>query len=83
MTHITPLLRFLRALDADQKVQFAAACGTTYNYLYQLAAQHEPNPRLRTAKAMVEESRKYARKAMTPPLTYDDLLVGAPRPDAS
>jgi hypothetical protein len=50
---VTPLLRFLRNLDArargpqggyiNQKKEFAAECGTTLLYLYQIAAQKEPN----------------------------------------
>lgn len=86
---ITPLLRFLRALDArargpngtviNQKKQFAAECGTTLFYLYQLAAQENPNPTLRLAKAIVQRSRAWSAKVMTDPLEMDDLLVGAPR----
>lgn len=46
MAKVTPLLRFIRALDADQRKAFAAAVGTTEGYLYQLAAAPQPNPRL-------------------------------------
>lgn len=72
----TPLLRFMRAMTADQKKQFAADVGTTYVYLHQLAAQPHPNPRLDLAMRMVAESKKWSRKVMTPALTYEDLLVG-------
>lgn len=44
MPTVTPLLRFLRALTKEQREAFAAAVGTTTVYLYQLAAQPEPNP---------------------------------------
>lgn len=78
MPTVTPLLRFLRALDTEQRQAFAAAVGTTMVYLYQLAAQPEPNPRLRFALAVRDESRRIAKKAMTEPLTLEDLLVGVP-----
>lgn len=91
MTRVTPLLRFLRALDADQRKAFAAAVGTTDGYLYQLAAAVAPNPRLRLAMLLVSESKKLSKKVMAAPLTFDDLLIGAsdedpdpgPGPDAS
>lgn len=76
MSSITPLLRFLRALTPEQREAFASACGTTTGYLYQLAAQTLPNPRLRLALAMCEQSRRIARKVHTHALTLDDLLVG-------
>lgn len=86
MGQITPLLRFLRALDArargphgtviNQKKQFAEECGTTLLYLYQLAAQKHPNPTLRLAMLLVARSRAWASKVMTDPLEIEDLLVG-------
>ena len=76
MTRVTPLLRFLRALDADQRAAFSEAVGTTTVYLYQLAGQPAPNPRLRLAIRIVEASEKFGPKWMTPPLTYHDLLIG-------
>lgn len=81
MPRVTPMLRFLRALTKDQREAFAAAVGTTTTYLYQLAAQPEPNPRLRLALAIREESRRIAKRAMTEPLTLEDLLVGVPPED--
>lgn len=77
MNRITPLLRFIRALDADQRKAFAAAVGTTEGYLYQLAAAPVPNPRLRLAMLLVAESKRLSKKVMTAPLTFEDLLVGA------
>lgn len=76
MATVTPLLRFLRAMTPEQKKELADACGTTMVYLYQLAAQPWPNPRLRLAKMLVEESKRLRRKLMTEPLSYDDLLIG-------
>jgi hypothetical protein len=76
VTKATPLLGLLRALEPEQRQAFAQAVGTTVVYLYQLAAQPLPNPRLRLALAICEESKKYAEKRMTPVLTLDDLLVG-------
>lgn len=76
MNNPTPLLAFLRALDKESRDQFAAACGTTPTYLYQLAARERPNPQLSLAMALVAESRKHARKWMTEPLTFEGLLKG-------
>lgn len=73
---ITPLQTFLRALDHEQKEQFAQAVGTTRVYLHQLASAEHPNPRLRLALALVEESKKLSRKVMSPPLSLPDLLTG-------
>ena len=83
MSKVTPLLRFLRALDADQKRDLAARCGTTYVYLYQLAGREWPNPELDFAAALVHASRIVGRKAKVKPLQYEDLLIGTgegPRP---
>lgn len=76
MPKITPLLRFLRAMTVDQRKQFADECETTMVYLYQLAAQPFPNPRLRLAMALVDASKRWRRKLATEPLTFYDLLVG-------
>lgn len=76
MTRITPLLRFLRALTNEQRVALAEQIGTTRVYLYHLAAQPAPNPRLRLALDLVEASKPLAAKQMTPPLTLQDLLEG-------
>lgn len=77
----TPLLRFLRALNPDDRKAFCEACGTTLLYLYQIAGKEEPNPTLKLAKALVENSRTWQKKIpkvlKVAPLTYDDLLVGA------
>lgn len=61
----------------DQRKDFALEVGTTVVYLYQLAGDTEPNPRLRLAKALVDASNKWGKKVMAKPLTYEDLLVGA------
>lgn len=81
MTIETPLLAFIRALDADQRKSFAEEVGTTTVYLYQLAGQPWPNPKLRMAKRIVEISARYAGKAMARPLSYEDLLVGTSNDD--
>lgn len=78
MPHVTPLLRFLRAMSKDQREAFAATVGTTTTYLYQLAAQPNPNPRLKLALALREESRRISKRVMAEPLTLEDLLVGNP-----
>ena len=72
------MLRFLRAMTKEQREDFASAVGTTTVYLYQLAAQEAPNPRLSLALAIVAESKRIAKKLMTEPIALDDLLVGAP-----
>lgn len=76
MAKVTPLLSFLRALEPDQRKSFAEELGTTTVYLYQLAGQPWPNPKLRFAKRLVELSARYASKAMCRPLSYEDLLQG-------
>lgn len=80
-TIATPLLGFLRALDAEQRKAFAEEVGTTVVYLYQLAGQPWPNPKLRMAKRIVEVSARYAGKAMARPLSYEDLLEGTSNED--
>jgi len=77
----TPLLQFLRALTKDQREAVAAACGTTTIYLYQLAAEKHPNPRVRLALSICAESRRLSRKIHSPPLTLPDLLVGTGKDD--
>jgi hypothetical protein len=78
MKRVTPLLRFMRQLDSEQKKEFANACSTTPTYLYQLAAQPRPNPTLRMALAAVAFSKQAASKNFgVDPLTLEDLLVGA------
>jgi hypothetical protein len=74
---ITPLLRFLRALTKEQREAFAGRSGTTVPYLYQLAGDKEPNPRLKLALSLVHESERLGAKVMQKPLTLKDLLVGA------
>ena len=76
MTKVTPLLAFIRALEPDQRKAFAEETATTVVYLYQLAGQPWPNPKLRMAKRIVEVSARYASKAMARPLSFEDLLVG-------
>lgn len=84
-----PLLRFIRALkNAEGETgtkffaQFLAALTptngkkTTPGYLYQLAGKDLPNPTLRLAKAIVEQSRVFAPRINAKPLTYEDLLIG-------
>ena len=86
---VTPLLRFIRALktaENDTGTDFftlflkslTATHGkpTTKVYLYQLAGNPLPNPTLRLAKAIVEQSRVLGPRVNERPLTYEDLLVG-------
>ena len=86
---VPPLLRFIRALqDASKETetklfdQFLAALTptngkkTTRTYLYQLAGNELPNPTLRLAKAIVEQSRVFGPRIGARPLAYEDLLVG-------
>jgi hypothetical protein len=83
MPKITPLLTFLRALDKDQRKAFAAATGTTEQYLYQMAGLPRPNPTLRLATLLVEQSKVFGKRAMAKPLWYDDLLVGTAEDDSA
>lgn len=71
-----PLLRFLRALDLDEKEAFAAAVGTSLQYLQQMVGQPAPNPALRLAMAMEAESHRLGRLLGTDPLSLPDLLIG-------
>lgn len=77
----SPLLSFLRALSPQQKKDFVARCETTYVYMHQLATAPRPNPALRLATAIVEESKKLSKRVMHPALTFEDLLVGTPPRD--
>lgn len=72
----TPLLGFLRALTVEQQNLFAESVGTTRVYLYQLAAQPHPNPRLRLAVNIVQASKTWGKRFMAPPLALEDMLVG-------
>lgn len=82
MPTLTPLLAFLRSLTPEQREAFAAHVGTTTGYLYQIAAQQKPNPRLRLALAIVSETKRIAPRLKTPVLSLEDLPIG-PTPDAS
>ena len=86
---VPPLLRFIRALqsagrETETKMfdQFLVALTptngkkTTKTYLYQLAGNELPNPTLRLAKAIVEQSRVFGPRIGARPLAYEDLLVG-------
>ena len=82
---VTPLLRFIRELNeySLQIDSFVTALASTsgkprtLTYLYQLAANPNPNPTLRLAHALVEQSNIFGKKFMIQPLTYEDLLIGA------
>jgi hypothetical protein len=95
---VTPLLRFIRQLQAKSKEDgrnylelFLTAIEPTHGkpttrvYLYQLAGKALPNPNLRLAKAIVDQSRVFAPRLGARALTYEDLLVGkrAKRSNAS
>lgn len=86
---VPPLLRYIRSLRRAEKEtdtpflqQFLNALTpihgkpTTKVYLYQLAGDRLPNPTLRLAKAIVEQSRVFAPRINERPLTYEDLLIG-------
>lgn len=74
----TPLLAFIRAMGSkEMKTIFASECGAKLEYLYQLAAQAEPNPSLRLATAIRAASVRWAKTVKLDPLTFEDLLTGA------
>jgi hypothetical protein len=86
---VTPLLSFIRSLQAARKssgrdylTMFLDALTpihgkpTTKVYLYQLATNPMPNPTLRLAKAIVEQTRVLGPRIEARPLNYEDLLVG-------
>lgn len=62
MPTVPPLLRLLRSLTPEQRAQLAKDCDTTPQYLYQVAGQDSPNPRLRLAMALVEQSKTWSTK---------------------
>jgi hypothetical protein len=82
---ITPLLRFIRELNEYplELESFVSALERpsgkkrTGVYLYQLAAQPYPNPTLRLAKAIVDQSSIYGAKFQIESLTYEELLIGS------
>ena len=45
-------------------------------YLYQLASQPHPNPTLKLAKAIVDQSSIYGARFRIASLTYEELLIG-------
>lgn len=86
---VTPLLSFIRALQAASKdsgrdylAMFLDALTPTHGkpttriYLYQLAGNPMPNPNLRLAKAIVEQTRVFGPRIGAKSLSYEDLLVG-------
>ena len=81
---VTPLLSFIRELNIvpERLEAFVASLelvngkATTGTYLYQLAGNPVPNPTLRLAAAIVQQSRAFAHAMDVPPLSYEDLLVG-------
>ena len=79
---LSPLGKFLQACTKDQREAFAAACGTSQVYLYQLASLVTPNPSLRLAMKIRDESARLSRRIHHPSLTLDDLLVGRIYSDA-
>ena len=86
---VPPLLRYIRSLKKAEKEtdtpflqKFLDSLTPTHGkqttkvYLYQLAGDRLPNPTLRLAKAIVEQSRVFAPRINERPLTYEDLLIG-------
>lgn len=72
-----PLLRFIRALSADEREAFAETVGTTVGYINQLVGHPAPNPSLKLALAIEAESHRLSRQITgLTPLSLPDLLVG-------
>ena len=84
-----PLLRFIRSLKTSDKecatknyelfvdgLKHASGKERTGHYLYQLSGKAVPNPTLRLAKAIVEQTRIFAPRVSERPLSYEDLLIG-------
>lgn len=75
---MTPLSVFLRDLTKDERIAFAVNCEVGYTYLFQLAASPNPNPTLRLALRIVDESNRIARRYGRAGLSLPDLLIGNP-----
>lgn len=84
-----PLLDFIRAIKAHDKdhdtalhEKFRLSLEPIYGkpvtniYLYQMTNKQVPNPTLRLAKAIVEQTRVFAPMIGVRALSYDDLLIG-------
>lgn len=68
------LLTLLRALTVEQRADFAARCGTSPNYLYQVAGSEPANPRASLALAIEDASRLFNKRYGTPIVTVRDLV---------
>jgi transposase-like protein len=87
---VTPLLRFIREINEYPlelenfvaSLEIPSGKRRTGVYLYQLAAAESPNPSLRLARAIVEQSKLFGSRLMVQPLTYEDLLIGKSKNDA-
>ena len=90
---IPPLLDFIRAVKRHDKqyrtghyAAFRLALEPIYGkpvtnvYLYQMTNKEVPNPTLRLAKAIVEQTRIIGPKVGVRALSYDDLLIGRKKP---
>lgn len=68
----TPLLALLRELKtAERRAEFARACGTSVNYLYQLGTCARTSCRVGLARKIADASAVFARKYGTPVLTVE------------
>lgn len=69
---VTPLLSLLRTLETpEQRAHFAARCGTSVNYLYQLATCKRTSCRVGLAKRIAEASSEMALLYGTPVLSLE------------
>ena len=72
----TPLLALLRELANDERrAEFAALCGTTHIYLYQLAICSRKSCRADLAKRIADASEAMGKKYGTRVLTQDILAT--------
>lgn len=72
----TPLLEILRQLENDAKRdEFAALCGTSKGYLYQLSICGRRGCRVALAQRIAEASEKMAAKYGTPAITVQTLAT--------
>lgn len=71
----TPLLATLRALEPQQRREFATLAGTSVSYLYALGTCDRKGCRSPLAKGIADASCAMAAKYGSPVVTQDELAT--------
>ena len=74
---LTPLIALLRALDAEQRDDFACKTATPVSYLYALGACQRTCS-VKKARLIAETSREFNRLHGTPVVTMEQLATMCP-----